>query len=56
MKLLMDTHAILWWLEDRANLSETARDAISDPANIAFVSAVTRDPLIRQYGVATIHA
>lgn len=125
MKLLLDTHAVLWWLEDRANLSETARDAIADPANIAFVSAVsaweiaikrslgkldapgnfveaielcgfqslpitlkhglateslpshhrdpfdrmliaqaivenatlvTRDPLIRQYGVATIHA
>lgn len=41
MKLLLDTHAILWWLEDRANLSETARDAISDPANFAMVSAVS---------------
>lgn len=41
MKLLLDTHVILWWLEDRANVSEGARDFISDPTNIAMVSAVS---------------
>ena len=40
MKLLLDTHIVLWWLDDPNLLSEDARNAIADPANEAFVSAV----------------
>lgn len=40
MRLLLDTHALLWWLADR-ELSKPARRAIGDPANDVFVSAVS---------------
>ena len=39
MRLLLDTHAFLWWLEDPRRLAEPAWLAIADPANFAFVSA-----------------
>lgn len=40
MNLLLDTHAVLWWLNDDPTLSETARAAISDPENTVYLSAV----------------
>ena len=36
----MDTHVLLWALESESNLSEDARQALVDPANDVFVSAV----------------
>ena len=39
MRLLLDTHAILWWLSDDPRLSTTARAAIADLANELTVSA-----------------
>lgn len=41
MRLLLDTHALLWWLADDARLAEPARIAIADPMNDAFVSAAS---------------
>lgn len=41
MRLLLDTHALLWWLADNATLNPTARGAIADPANDVYVSAAT---------------
>lgn len=41
MRLLLDTHALLWWLADDPALSEAAREAIASPANEVFVSAVS---------------
>ncbi len=40
MNLLLDTHALLWWLDDHPSLSEGARSAIADGSNPVFVSAV----------------
>ncbi len=40
MNLLLDTHALLWWLDDHPSLSERARTTISDGRNLIFVSAV----------------
>jgi PIN domain nuclease of toxin-antitoxin system len=40
VRLLLDTHALLWWLADEG-LSLPARDAIADPANLVFVSAAS---------------
>ena len=39
--LLLDTHALLWWLEDSRRMQRTARAAIASPENRVFVSAVT---------------
>lgn len=41
MNYLLDTHALLWWLEDDSTLSTDARDAISDAESNVYVSAVT---------------
>jgi PIN domain nuclease of toxin-antitoxin system len=40
MRLLLDTHALLWWLADEG-LTEQARDAIADPANLVILSAAS---------------
>ena len=41
MKLLVDTHVLIWWLTDVARLSPRARAALEDPDNEPLVSAVT---------------
>ena len=38
MKVLLDTHALLWFLLDDAKLSQEARSAITDSANQILVS------------------
>ena len=40
MRLLLDTHALLWWLADEG-MSTQARDAVADPANLVVVSAAS---------------
>lgn len=40
-RLLLDTHAFLWWLTDDARLGPAAREAISDERNRVYVSAAT---------------
>ena len=39
MNLLLDTHVLLWWLDDNPALSERARIVIADPENLVLVSA-----------------
>lgn len=41
MNLLLDTHALIWWLDDDDRLSEVARAAIADPRATVYVSAAT---------------
>jgi PIN domain nuclease of toxin-antitoxin system len=41
MRVLLDTHALLWWLAGDAALSRTARELIADPANEVYVSAAS---------------
>ncbi len=41
MNLLLDTHALIWFLEDDARLSRQARAAISDAGNRSYVSDAT---------------
>lgn len=38
MKILLDTHALLWWLTDSDRLGEKARELVADPANDILVS------------------
>lgn len=40
MKLLLDTHAVLWWVRDDRRLNVAAREAIAT-ADIVWVSAAT---------------
>lgn len=41
MILLLDAHALLWWLADDPALGEPARGAIRNPANDVLVSAAS---------------
>ena len=41
MRLLLDTHTLLWFLRNDPLLSATARTAIEDPANHKLVSFAT---------------
>lgn len=41
MRLLLDTHALLWWLTDDPQLSATARQWLGDEANQVLVSAAS---------------
>ncbi len=41
MNLLLDTHVLIWSLEDNATLSGDARDAIINGKNIVFASSVS---------------
>jgi PIN domain nuclease of toxin-antitoxin system len=41
MRLLLDTHALLWWFTDDRRLSRRARSAIGDESNDVVVSAAS---------------
>ncbi len=41
MNLLLDTHVLLWWLDDNPTLLAPAREIIADGRNLAFISAAT---------------
>ena len=41
MRLLLDTHALIWWLTDNPRLSAVARSAIANPGNVALASAAS---------------
>ncbi|KKT35231.1 MAG: PilT protein domain protein [Parcubacteria group bacterium GW2011_GWA2_44_12] len=41
MNLLLDTHALLWWLSDPSLLSAQAHDAISEFRAVIYVSAAS---------------
>jgi PIN domain nuclease of toxin-antitoxin system len=62
VQLLIDTHALLWWLAGDEALSKAARAAISDDSNAIFVSTAsvweiaTKHRLGKLPGIAAIAA
>lgn len=49
MRLILDTHALIWWLGDDPALSSTARDAILDPGNEVLVSAASAMEVVTKH-------
>ena len=41
MRLLLDTHALIWLLQGDADLSDAARNAMKDAGNLRLVSAAS---------------
>jgi PIN domain nuclease of toxin-antitoxin system len=41
LSLLLDTHALFWWVTDDSNLSRKASQAIADSSQQCFVSAAS---------------
>jgi PIN domain nuclease of toxin-antitoxin system len=54
MKLLLDTHVILWWLADDPALKSDARSAISDTSNLVHVSAVSLWEIVIKQGLGKL--
>ena len=40
MRLLLDTHTLIWWHQDHTKLSKSAFEAIRDPDNAVLLSVV----------------
>ncbi len=49
MKLLLDTHALLWWFTDDPQLSKSALAAVLDESNDIFVSAASAWEVATKY-------
>ena len=41
MNLLLDTHVLLWWLDDHPVLKQKYRNVIADGNNLVFLSAAS---------------
>ncbi len=41
MKVLLDTNALIWWMEDDAHLGPQARNILANPANLIVASLVS---------------
>ena len=54
MRVLLDTHALLWWLAGDSNLSINARHAIADPANEIFVSAASASEVATKFRIGKL--
>ena len=49
MRVLLDTHAFLWWLAGSDRLSGVAHDAIADPGNDILISAASAWEITTKY-------
>lgn len=54
MKLLLDTHTFLWFIEGNSKLSLTARLLIDDLANNKFVSVVSLWEIAIKFGLGRL--
>ncbi|WP_293174702.1 type II toxin-antitoxin system VapC family toxin [Oceanithermus sp.] len=53
-RLLLDTHAFLWWISDDPRLSPAAREAIADGASEVFLSAVSVWEMVIKMGLGRL--
>jgi len=56
MGLLLDTHALIWWVGGNAALSATAREAIGDPDNEILVSAASAWEIATKHRIGKLTA
>ena len=54
MRLLLDTHALIWWLAGDPSLSAAAREAIGDLHNDVFVSAASAWEIATKYRIGKL--
>jgi PIN domain nuclease of toxin-antitoxin system len=56
LKLLLDTHALIWWLAGDETLSRCAREAIGDEANSVAVSAASAMEVATKFRIGKLPA
>ena len=54
MRLLLDTHALIWWLAGDPSLSANAKAAIIDPENEVFVRAASAWEIATKYRIGRL--
>ncbi|MBV8237310.1 MAG: type II toxin-antitoxin system VapC family toxin [Sphingomonas sp.] len=54
MRLLLDTHALIWWLAGDEALSAAARDAIGDETNSVAVSAASAMEIATKFRIGKL--
>lgn len=54
MRLLLDTHALIWWLAGHQKLSTTAGDAIADAQNEIMVSAASAMEIATKFRIGKL--
>ncbi len=54
MRLLLDTHALLWWRDGSPRLSQKAGEAIADGQNQIVVSAATLWEIVIKRGLGKL--
>jgi PIN domain nuclease of toxin-antitoxin system len=54
VQLLLDTHALLWWALDSADLSKKARRALNDLNNDIYVSAASAWEIATKYRIGKL--
>jgi PIN domain nuclease of toxin-antitoxin system len=54
LRLLLDTHLLVWFLIDRKRISERLMVTLVDPANAVYVSAVTVWELTIKVGIGKL--
>jgi PIN domain nuclease of toxin-antitoxin system len=54
VKLLLDTHALIWWWADDPRLSAVAKQAIADEANAILVSAASAWEISTKYRIGKL--
>ena len=55
MRILLDTHLLLWWLASSRQLSRQAEQIIADPENEVYVSAASIWELSIKEALGRIH-
>jgi PIN domain nuclease of toxin-antitoxin system len=56
VRLLLDTHALLWWAGGARQLSRRARTLIGDEANTVFVSAASAWEIATKHRIGKLEA
>jgi PIN domain nuclease of toxin-antitoxin system len=56
MRLLLDTHVVIWWLARDPRIGDSARDAIKAPDNAVFVSTITGFEIATKKKIGTLDA
>ncbi len=56
MRLLLDTHALLWWLFDDPRLPSTPRGLLADPDNEVLVSSASAWEICTKHRIGKLPA
>lgn len=54
MRLLLDTHTLLWWLDGDERLPSAARKQIADEGTVVFVSAASAWEIATKYRIGKL--